>query len=164
MVTKTLATPEYNYPAQEWFTKPLELGEGYWSEPYIDEGGGNILMTTFSVPIKDYKGRKAAVLTADVSLEWLSHLVNDMQVYDNAYGVVLSRMGKVMVAPETIGGKGVKRDTGKVQEFVSMVERTGWKMSIVIPEKDAVVINTADLNDMQAEQNLIWDYILPALK
>ena len=33
VVTKTLATPEYNYPAQEWFTKPLELGEGYWSEP-----------------------------------------------------------------------------------------------------------------------------------
>ena len=136
LVTKTLATSEYDYPSQEWFAKTIDIGKGYWSEPYIDEGGGDILMTTFSVPIKDYKGRTAAVLTADVSLEWLSHLVNDMQVYDNAYGVVLSRMGKVMVGPETIGGKGVKRDTGKVQEFVSMVERTGWKMSIVIPEKE----------------------------
>lgn len=40
----------------------------------------------------------------------------------------------------------------------------GGQYIIVIPEKDAVVINTADLNDMQAEQNLIWDFILPALK
>ncbi|MBP5393332.1 MAG: serine hydrolase [Bacteroidaceae bacterium] len=40
----------------------------------------------------------------------------------------------------------------------------GGQYIIVIPEKDAVVINTADLNDMQAEQDLIWDYILPALR
>ena len=35
---------------------------------------------------------------------------------------------------------------------------------IVIPEKDAVVVNTADLRDLQAELNLVWDHILPALK
>ena len=40
----------------------------------------------------------------------------------------------------------------------------GGQFIIVIPEKDAVVINTADLRDMQAELNLVWDYILPALK
>lgn len=40
----------------------------------------------------------------------------------------------------------------------------GGQYIIVIPEKDAVVINTADLRDMQAELNLVWDYILPALK
>lgn len=40
----------------------------------------------------------------------------------------------------------------------------GGQYIIVIPEKDAVVINTADLRDMQAELNLVWDHILPALK
>lgn len=34
---------------------------------------------------------------------------------------------------------------------------------VVIPEKNAVVVNTAHIGDMQAELNLIWDYILPAL-
>ena len=131
VVTKTLATPEYNYPAQEWFTKPLELGEGYWSEPYVDEGGGDILMTTYSVPLKDYRGKKAAVLTADVSLEWLQHLVNGMQVYKNAYGVIVSREGKVMIGPE----KEFAKDE-KVQTYTTQVERTGWTMSIVIPEKE----------------------------
>ena len=40
----------------------------------------------------------------------------------------------------------------------------GGQFIIVIPEKDAVVVNTADLRDMQAELNLVWDYILPVLK
>ena len=39
----------------------------------------------------------------------------------------------------------------------------GGQYIIVIPEKDAVVVNTADLQDMQAELNLIWDHILPSL-
>lgn len=34
---------------------------------------------------------------------------------------------------------------------------------IVIPEKDAVVVTTANIGDMQAEINLIWKYIYPAL-
>lgn len=34
---------------------------------------------------------------------------------------------------------------------------------IVIPEKDAVVAITADLGDMQAELNTVWDYIYPVL-
>ncbi|MCR5002844.1 MAG: beta-lactamase family protein [Bacteroidales bacterium] len=34
---------------------------------------------------------------------------------------------------------------------------------VVIPEKDAVVVTTADINDMAEELNLIWDHILPAL-
>ena len=34
---------------------------------------------------------------------------------------------------------------------------------IVIPEKDAVVVTTAHIQNMQQEINLIWDHILPAL-
>ena len=34
---------------------------------------------------------------------------------------------------------------------------------LVIPEKNAVVVTTAHIQDMQAELNLIWKYIYPAL-
>ena len=95
----SLATEEYDYPSQEWFTKPLELGLGYWSEPYIDTGGGDILMTTYSVPVTDKAGRIAAVLTADISLDWLTQLVGGVEVYPNAFSVVLSRAGQIMVCP-----------------------------------------------------------------
>ena len=34
---------------------------------------------------------------------------------------------------------------------------------IIIPDKDAVVVTTANIRDMAEELNLIWDYLLPVL-
>ena len=34
---------------------------------------------------------------------------------------------------------------------------------IVIPDKNAVVVTTANITDMQGEIDLIWKHILPAL-
>ena len=152
---KTLATEEYDYPSQEWFTEPLKLGEGYWSEPYIDEGGGEILMTTYSLPIRDAQGTIAAILTADISLEWLTQLVGSIKVYPKAYGIIVSRTGQIMVAPvegeQTNSAVKAVVDADQSNEsgcvsinkraltslvFYSPVERTGWIMSIVIPESD----------------------------
>ena len=95
----SLATEEYDYPSTEWFTKPLELKDGYWSEPYFDENGGDILMTTFSMPVKDRNGEMAAVLTADVSLDWLTELVGNLKVYPSAFNMIVSRTGQIMVCP-----------------------------------------------------------------
>lgn len=129
LAVSSLATEEYDYPSQEWFVKPLEVNGGHWSEPYLDEGGGNILMTTYSMPVSDYEGRQAAVITADISLDWLSDLIADMEVYPGAQAILYSRGGEVMVqtgpAPE-----------GKTTHFSSRVERTGWTMSITIPDKE----------------------------
>ncbi len=168
LIFRSLATEEYDYPSQEWFTRPLELGQGYWSEPYVDDGGGDMLMTTFSVPIYDRKGRAAAVLTADVSLEWLSSLVADVKVYPKAFSLMLSRSGLIMVSPvETLAMKRTLKDfistlddtTGLADlsdillsgesgnilvdykgstsyVYFSPVPRTGWSMSIVIPENE----------------------------
>ena len=98
-VTKSsLATEEYDYHSQEWFVKPLEAGAGYWSEPYFDEGGGNVIMTTYSVPVF-VKGKPAAVFTADVSLDWLTELVGKVKVYPNTYNFMISRAGLIMVSP-----------------------------------------------------------------
>ena len=39
----------------------------------------------------------------------------------------------------------------------------GGQYIIVIPDKNAVVVTTAEVPDMQAEINLIWKYFLPVL-
>ena len=152
---KTLATEEYDYPSQEWFAKPLELQEGYWSEPYIDDGGGNILMTTYSLPIRDYQGTVAAILTADISLEWLTKLMDDIKVYPKAFNMIVSRDGEIMVGPKegTVSEQSVKDVVWAMQSgmsgsssirdraltslvFYTYMVRTGWSLAIVIPESD----------------------------
>ena len=168
MKSLSLATEEYDYPSQEWFTKPIEKDCGYWSEPYFDEGGGNILMVTYSLPVKDVTGRTAAVLTADISLDWLTELVGNIHVYPSAFSMVVSRTGQLLVCPaETLvmrstvnelagrmedstsiralnqamlsgqTGSMAIRSQGMVQHvFFAPVSRTGWSLSIVIPDQE----------------------------
>lgn len=121
LITRSLATREYDYPSQEWFTKPLELQDGYWSEPYIDTGGGDMLMTTYSVPIYDQTGKAAAVLTGDISLDWLTDLVGNLQVYPHSRTFMLSRSGQFMVNPreEDIMSKTVEDVVGQLRDSLA---------------------------------------------
>ncbi len=131
--TLSLATDSYDYPLQEWFTQPMASGEGYWSEPYFDKGGGNMLMTTLSMPVKDHEGRIAAILTADISLDWLTELMENTKSYPNAYNTVTSRNGHLVLSTNLEAQQSGDLDTLVYQ---APVERTGWTLSIVIPEKD----------------------------
>ena len=127
----SLATEEYDYPSQEWFLVALEDTEGYWSEPYFDIGGGDQYMTTYSMPVKDRNGNVAAVLTADVSLDWLTSVVTDIKLYPNATSTIVSRDGNTLVMAGDTPLEGEKYQTYSIP-----VERTGWTLSISVPEKD----------------------------
>ena len=148
LVTRSLATEAYDYPSKEWFTKPLELKEGYWSEPYVDEGGGDMLMTTYSVPIFDEKGNSAAVLTGDISLDWLTDLVSTIKVYPHSRSIMLSRNGLFMVSPreEVVMTKTVDEVVGQMKDSLSfkslnraMLEgRSGEATVLITKEKHHV--------------------------
>ncbi len=102
----SLGGPGYRYHAMDWYQIPRELREIVWSEPYFDEGGGNALMATCSVPF--YLGvraghgegrRVAGVVTADVSLDWLKRLVASVQVLDTGYAWLITRNGTYVTHP-----------------------------------------------------------------
>ncbi len=97
---KQLGTDTYRYHSMEWYTAPMASGRGCWSEPYFDEGGGEVIMSTYSVPIHDDTGKSIGVLTADVSLDWLSHVINARSIYPSSYNIMISRTGKLMVYPD----------------------------------------------------------------
>ena len=141
LVTRSLATETYDYPSKEWFVKPLERKEGYWSEPYVDIGGGEMLMTTYSVPIFDDEGREAAVLTGDISLDWLTDLVGNLKLYPHSRNVMLSRDGLFMFSPreDVVMAKTVDEVVGQLKDSLSfkalnreMLEGRSGKMTVRI--------------------------------
>jgi len=80
--TKQLGTEDYDYHSMDWYLIPKLLKKNYWSEPYYDTGGGEQMMTTYSRPLYDAEGKIFAVMTADVSLSWLTELMkkNDIDL------------------------------------------------------------------------------------
>src|SRR5271157_415373 len=93
-----LGTDSYDYFSKDWFRVPVKLGKAIWTDPYFDEGGGNVAMITYACPMFDKReeastGRLRAVVTADISLRSLNDLANAKQVYETGFLSVISDKG-----------------------------------------------------------------------
>lgn len=93
MVSMPMGSPQYDYFYMDWYQIPSLSGEPSWCEPYYDDGGGNSLMTTYSYPLKDSLGVVYAILTADISIQWMSDLLSEIKPYPNSYVTLTSRTG-----------------------------------------------------------------------
>ncbi len=91
--SKQLGNKEYDYFTWEWYEQPKTLGRPCWSEPYYDEGGGEMIMCTYSAPIYDRDKKMIGIFTSDISLEWLTDLINGMKRSDNSYTFMLGKDG-----------------------------------------------------------------------
>ena len=58
----------FNYTERDWYKTAME-GKRQWTEAYVGEGELNVLMCTYSIPIKDKGGHVVGVLFADISME-----------------------------------------------------------------------------------------------
>ncbi len=95
-----IGSASHNYLEAEFFLNGIEAGKGCWSEPYYDDTGAKMMLCTYTAPIRDKEGETVALLGADVSLDWLSSVINANHIYPSSYNVVISRKGTVMVCPD----------------------------------------------------------------
>ena len=86
--TMTIGDAAHDYLKEEWFTKTLEKDEPYWSKPFFDSTDSITPLVAYLIPIHDKTGRIAAVLGADLSLEWLSEKMEkaDWEIYEKEWG------------------------------------------------------------------------------
>lgn len=97
-----LGGPDYRYFYMDWYQLPKELERAVWTEPYSDEGGGNVIMATYSVPFyRTVEGKRefAGVVTADISLDWLEKMISEIKVFETGYAFLLSRHGTFITHP-----------------------------------------------------------------
>lgn len=114
-----LSDTSYNYLLWDWYNIPKDKGISEWSEPYFDEGGGNIYMATYSFPIFKKIGeyeRFAGVVTCDIALESLKDFILKINVYKSGYAFLISKTGKIIAHPYA----NYERDTS----VAHMAERT----------------------------------------
>lgn len=94
--TKQLGTQSYDYFSMEWYNVAATTGKPHWSEPYMDEGGGGYLMTTFSCPAKDEQDEVFAVVTADVKLEDISAFLATIKPYPSSFVSLVDKKGNYL--------------------------------------------------------------------
>ncbi len=97
-----LGGDNYVYFDFDWYKIPKKLGKPVWTEPYFDKNGGNIIMSTYSVPLyRTEKEQKefTGIVTVDLDLSWLRNVVDSMDIIRNGYAFLISKKGTFITHP-----------------------------------------------------------------
>jgi sigma-B regulation protein RsbU (phosphoserine phosphatase) len=81
----------------QWWHIPKRSGRGVWTDPYFDEGAGNVLMVTYSVPFSR-EGAFRGVTTVDIMLPTLQESVGAEIIGDLDF-VILTSTGQFVYSP-----------------------------------------------------------------
>ena len=107
-----LTSVEYDYhdASQEWYNGPKQSRAFYVTEPYFDEGAGNISMVSLTVPVFDEATNFVGIAGADLSLDRIRHMVQAIRLGEtnetagraavNEYAFLVSRSGNVVAHPD----------------------------------------------------------------
>lgn len=94
-----IGNPDYDYFKWEWYRVPKATEQPRWSEPYFDEGGGNAIMTTYSVPFRR-DGKMWGIATIDISMSQLMAQAGRIEAGKGSYAFVVSKQGHFLTHPD----------------------------------------------------------------
>ncbi len=165
-VYKQLVPPSYDYLNSDWFALPIKLNKNLWSEPYFDKGGGELWMSTYSAVVKNNEGKAIGIATADVSIRFLTEIVERVKILKTGRAFLFSKEGNI-IAPTIKSGsknkiyqvlKGLNKNSLKLIASQSLtkdgiskklffkktkyfvyympVKETEWIIGIIFPEKE----------------------------
>jgi len=132
-----VGSARHNYTKSDWYVRALKTHESFWSDPYYYYDGTNTSghYCTFVMPVFDSKGHLACVSGADMTFEWLTmnleqidakarnnELLNEYRLFRDLdfYTVMFSSDGTCIAHPE---GKGVTiTDKNIIADFAQKKE------------------------------------------
>jgi hypothetical protein len=85
---RTQQMVNFDYTQRDWF-KTAIAGKSEWTEAYVGEGSNNVLMCTYSIPIKEKNGRIVGALFADVSMEDATVMMSKMNIGIRKGGIII---------------------------------------------------------------------------
>ena len=105
----TVVDYDYHDATQEWYVGPKASHSFYVTEPYFDEGAGNISMVSLTVPVFDEATNFVGVAGADLSLVRIREMVRAIRLHTegetaqgkaaNEFAFLVSRDGKIIAHP-----------------------------------------------------------------
>lgn len=172
LFSKELGNDEYDYYTMDWYKLPMQKAVAGWCKPYYDEGGGEWLMSTYSIPMKDSTGKLYGVVTADISLRELSEMISHTKPYKNAYTILIDKDGNFLsdgrlssssldqmtkenklyaplleaMCKGDTGTMSFQDETGQVFAAYGPIDN-GWSVAVICPYKD-VFAHTIHTNNM----------------
>ena len=100
----TVREEDYNYYEKMWYKMPKTMGKACWVDPYNDYTEGTLynenMIASYSKPLFNKEGHMIGVISTDLSLNWISSVLNRERPYPNSYYIMLGHDGRYFVHPD----------------------------------------------------------------
>ena len=125
--TMQLGSAEHDYTKIAFYTEAMAKNGGNWCEPYFDKDGAKAMVTTYSVPVHDDKGKTVGVVGADIALDWLEEVVEEGKFYKSTQRYIVTEKGHLLAG----------KDSKLFQRALQLVKADEDKVSLetIIDEK-----------------------------
>ncbi|MBO8157933.1 methyl-accepting chemotaxis protein [Thermosyntropha sp.] len=102
---------DYDYfdadnPNMAWFHDPIRQDRLVISKPYMDTGANNQMLVSITVPVKDREGNLIGVAGADISLDYLKNMVNEVDVGKKGLVLLVDQSGDIIAGSKKAGLQG----------------------------------------------------------
>ncbi|MCD4744796.1 MAG: SpoIIE family protein phosphatase [Bacteroidales bacterium] len=182
---KNIGSNDYQYFNMDWYQIPKELNHPVWTEPYYDEFGGEIIMSTYSVPFYDIvNGEKKfkGIATIDISLSWLEKIVSSIKIFKSGFAFLISKNGTFITHPvpefimnesifsiadkydhpnlHKIGQDMISGKTGFVQINPVSTKRKSWVFYAPLPSNNWSLAIVIPENELFADLHLLHNRLI----
>lgn len=103
--TAQYGSDEFNYFNIDWYRKPKELQQGYWSDPFLNTNPKadykQEIITSYCRPVYNYNGDFIGVVAIDLQQKWLSQAVTAVAPYPHSSSIMIGTDGRYLVHPDT---------------------------------------------------------------
>lgn len=99
--TMQLGSAEHDYTKIDFYTEAIAKNGGNWCEPYSDKDGAKAVVTTYSVPVHDDKGKIVGVVGADIALDWLEEVVEEGKYYKSTQRFIVTEKGNLLAGKDS---------------------------------------------------------------
>ena len=149
--------PDFDPTARPWYPSTVKAGGIFWTEPYVDTGTGQLVVSVAAPVYHAGEAQAVGVAGIDVALDSLVDLIAATPVGQEGYLVLLDEKGQILAhrSRERIGGTLdstdvvktlLSKDRGELdyvegndERFAvfSTLGRTGWKIGAFISYNEA---------------------------
>lgn len=154
---------DYLYPR---LFRPLGIVNARWQESPQGINTGGWGCTSNGRPCQDgttVPAERKLERTADSARKWVKE-ASACQVPSLPAGMKPEMLKKAKMSAKTSDWlQGYGYQMWRCRHNAYRADGANGQYILVLPDKDAVIAVTANIPDMQAELNLIWKYLLPAL-
>ena len=99
--TMQLGSAEHDYTKIDFYTEAMAKNGGNWCEPYYDKDGAKAMVTSYSVPVHDDKGKTVGVVGADIALDWLEEVVEEGKFYKSTQRYIVTDKGHLLAGKDS---------------------------------------------------------------